>query len=494
MTSTISLTGAVPMGSSEGASFAWTGTWASSVLESTAKGTPVLVVSDDALLRNNLQQHLVAAGYEVELAVDGADAIRRVTGKKLVVLMDLQMLRGDDLECLRSIRLNNRYAQIVVMVGADEARKGAEALKMGAYEMLTKPFQSAELLAVLRQAAKTARMFRDYQELRAALVGATTTAEFTAVNPKSQALLREVERLAKTEATVLITGDAGTGKSSIARLIHQNSSRSQGPFIVVNCGSLSQEILEAELFGTTRDKLKGIERPGRFELADGGTLVLNEITNLPLEVQLKLLAFLQNRTVQRVGSQDARRVDVRLIITGRRPLSAACKEGRFREDLLQRLNAQAIEIPALRDRVEDLPQLVETICKRIARNRGNQSVTLGVEAIQLLRQHSWAGNLRELENVLERAAAASTGDTIDETTLKTILASSAANIHSSGQATGSMLAGRTLDDIEKQAIIETLRAYRGNKARSARILGISEKSIYNKMRRLGIPFDLVGSA
>jgi DNA-binding NtrC family response regulator len=339
-------------------------------------------------------------------------------------------------------------------------------------------------------------MFRDYQELRAALVAPRTVAEFPAVSAKSQAVVREVDRLAKTDATVLITGESGTGKSVVARLIHQRSNRSQGPFVVVNCAALPQELLEEELFGTTRDRVRGtsLERAGRIEMADGGTLVLHEIANCPLEVQTRLLGLLQNRTVQRIGSTDAQRVDVRMVLTSRRSLSSACQEGRLREDLLQRLSPQVIEMPAMRERLEDLPQLVESIRQRLIQARGGRPLTIGSDCLQLLKQHNWTGNVRELECVLERAFLNSPGDALEASTLKMILADSTKVTQSAAQSGISMLAGRTLDDIEKQAIIETLQAYRGNKARSARILGISEKSIYNKMRRLGIPFDLVGSA
>jgi DNA-binding NtrC family response regulator len=229
-------------------------------------------------------------------------------------------------------------------------------------------------------------------------------------------------------------------------------------------------------------------------MADGGTLVLHEIANCPLEVQTRLLGLLQNRTVQRIGSTDAQRVDVRMVLTSRRSLSSACQEGRLREDLLQRLSPQVIEMPAMRERLEDLPQLVESIRQRLIQARGGRPLTIGSDCLQLLKQHNWTGNVRELECVLERAFLNSPGDALEASTLKMILADSTKVTQSAAQSGISMLAGRTLDDIEKQAIIETLQAYRGNKARSARILGISEKSIYNKMRRLGIPFDLVGSA
>jgi DNA-binding NtrC family response regulator len=496
MTSTLSMSGVMPVGGLNESSYAPAVAWSAPVLESTVKGAAVLIASDDSLLRNSLQQHLSAAGYEVEGSADAADVARRAAGRKLIVLLDLQMLKGDDLDALKTIRQSNRYAQIVVMAGAEEAKKATEALRLGAYELLNKPFQSAELLAVLRQAAKTARMFRDYQELRAALVAPRTVAEFPAVSAKSQAVVREVDRLAKADATVLITGESGTGKSVVARLIHQRSNRSQGPFVVVNCAALPQELLEEELFGTTRDRVRGtsLERAGRIEMADGGTLVLHEIANCPLEVQTRLLGLLQNRTVQRIGSTDAQRVDVRMVLTSRRSLSSACQEGRLREDLLQRLSPQVIEMPAMRERLEDLPQLVESIRQRLIQARGGRPLTIGSDCLQLLKQHNWTGNVRELECVLERAFLNSPGDALEANTLKMILADSTKVTQSAAQSGISMLAGRTLDDIEKQAIIETLQAYRGNKARSARILGISEKSIYNKMRRLGIPFDLVGSA
>ncbi|TVQ01999.1 MAG: sigma-54-dependent Fis family transcriptional regulator [Planctomycetaceae bacterium] len=349
--------------------------------------------------------------------------------------------------------------------------------------------------------------------------------------------MNQITRLSAVDSTVFIGGESGTGKSTVARMIHQQSHRRQGPFVSINCASLPRDLLTSELFGHTKGSFTGAvkDRAGHAEVADGGTLFLDEIGDLPLELQPKLLTFLQDRTVQRLGSSDVRKVDVRLIVATHRDLTEMCREQAFRQDLYFRLMVLSIEIPPLRHRSAELPSMAEGILARICERMATEPKRLTAEAIRLLLQHSWPGNIRELENVLERAVAFSSESEIKP---KDLLLNHVALVRSgpSGDQavpepidrnphelkpsqdplTASLpadalphvgtslpqgvafslpptnavspysLVGKTLDEIERDAIIHTLSACRGNKAQTARVLGISEKSIYNKMRRLAI--------
>lgn len=498
MASTLTLPGALPFArtfeKNSSAPPSWPQNWSAPSEDDTARGIHVLIVDDDPLVREVLRRHLAAVGYLVEAAENSDDAHRRITEETCVVLLDLRLPGVDGLDCLRSLRQSYRDAQVIVMTASDDVRDAVEAMKLGAYEYLTKPLDPSVLLPLMRQAAKNALLAKEHQGLRAAVVTPQTAAELPAVDQKTQTLLRQVERIAQLDSTVLITGESGTGKTTLARMIHQRGPRANGPFVAVNCASLPRDLIEAELFGHKRGAFTGAsyDRPGRVEIADGGTLLLDEIGDLPLELQPKLLTFLQDRTVQRIGSNEMRTVDVRLIVATHQPLMTMCQERKFREDLFYRLNVLSLEVPPLRERTADLPQLIQAIQERISHRRGGRKLPLTPAAMDLLLHHSWPGNIRELENVLERASAYCEGAAIDASDLKISLpTSSQGGAAPVGSGPGRDLAGRTLDDIERQAIIETLHAFRGNKARSARALGISEKSIYNKMRRLGIAFDIV---
>ena len=449
----------------------------------------ILVADDDPVTLEVLAHYLNAAGYQTTTARDGREATERMSAEISVACFDLEMPHASGLDCLRFVRKNFRDANVIMVSGRGDIQDAVSAMKEGAFDYITKPFDREELLARVNQACWAGRLARDNRNLREAVSSAPPTCDFVARSQVSQELVRQIAKVGALDSTVLITGESGTGKTTVARMIHQSGERANGPFVTVNCASLPRDLVEAELFGHAKGAFTGAihDRPGRAEIADGGTLFLDEIGDLPLELQPKLLTFLQDRTVQRIGSNRVQTVDVRLIAATHQDLARMCRDRRFREDLYFRLNVIAIRMPALREHLEDLPEMANQILQRIGRRRGQPALTIEPAAESALLTHGWRGNVRELENVLERASAFCDSNVIRVSDL--MFSSTGFDTVSPVammQPTAQQLANRTLDDLEKQAIIETLQSCSGNKAEAARRLGVSEKSIYNKMKRFGI--------
>jgi DNA-binding NtrC family response regulator len=447
----------------------------------------VLVADDEPLARRSLARCLDSAGYHVVVARHGREALDLMEEEILVALLDLNMPEATGMECLESIRGDFPDTQIIVVSGEGEIEDAVAAMKAGAFEYVTKPFDPGELLVHVAQAVKHAQLKRDHRGLREAVGYSLPAVEFSANTAAAKQLLSRIARVAAIDSNVLITGESGTGKSTIARLVHQRGARSSGPFVAVNCASLPRDLIESELFGHAKGAFTGAinNRPGRAEIADGGTLFLDEIGDLPLELQPKLLTFLQERTLQRVGCNKVRKVDVRVIAATHQDLASMCSEKRFREDLYYRLNVLSLHVPPLRERQEDIDALTSHVLQQIAQRRQCIEYEIENDALQLLRQYDWPGNIRELENTLERASAFCHEYQIVRGDIEFTATGRAAEADHQA-ATPRTLAGKTLAEIEMQAIQDTLTACEGNKAQSARQLGISEKSIYNKMRRHGM--------
>ena len=443
----------------------------------------VLLADDDPVTLKLVDHHLKHAGFTTRLAADGEEALARLDAEVAVAIFDLQMPKMGGLDCLRKARERFPDLPVLIISQAGEIRDAVEAIKQGAFEFISKPIDPDELLARIQQAERSVELAAENRQLRQAVGTPSISAEIVGSSPFSTWLADRAKKMATLDSTVLITGESGTGKTTVARMIHHLGPRRSGPFIAVSCAALPRDLIEAELFGHVKGAFTGAvsDRPGRAEMADGGTLFLDEIGDLPLELQPKLLTFLQDRTVQRIGGTATRSVDVRVIAATHQDLEARSKKGEFRQDLFFRLAVLTLPMMSLRERPEDIPVFAEHVLSRIAAKRGEKPYQLVEGAVDQLAAHPWPGNIRELENVLERASAFCEEGRIAPADLG--LFESPAG-HTS--ASSSKLAGLTLAEIERRAIIETLAACSGNKKAAARSLGIDEKSIYNKMKRLEI--------
>jgi DNA-binding NtrC family response regulator len=447
-----------------------------------AAGRSVLIADDDPVTLKLLDHQLRSAGFETRLASDGAKALERLDASVSLAIFDLQMPELDGIECLKRARERFPDLPVLIISQAGEIRSAVEAIKQGAFEFISKPIDPDELLARLRQAENAARLSAENRQLRRAVEVPSIEPAMIGKSEFSRWLTDRCRKIAGLDSTVLITGESGTGKTTVARMIHHLGPRRSGPFVAVSCAALPRDLIEAELFGHVRGAFTGAisDRPGRAEMADGGTLFLDEIGDLPLELQPKLLTFLQDRVLQRIGETQVRKVDVRVIAATHQDLEEKVQQHSFRQDLYFRLAVLTLEMKPLRDRSEDVLVFAEHILSRIASQRRERPFEISPEAVKLLEGYSWPGNIRELENVLERGTAFCESAKLEPDDLGLC---EAEVVEDSSPIS---LAGQTLDEIERRAIIDTLSLLGGNKKGAAKMLGIDEKSIYNKMRRLGI--------
>jgi DNA-binding NtrC family response regulator len=355
-----------------------------------------------------------------------------------------------------------------------------ESMRLGAFWYVSKKNAPSEMNELIKKAHAFATLQIQNRELRQSLGGYSRSEGFQGISAESLKVLDRAKRAAELDSTLLITGESGTGKSTLAGYIHEMSPRKNSPFVFVSCASMPRDLLEAELFGHEKGAFTGAltARIGRIEAAEGGTLFLDEIGDLPLELQPKLLVFLQERIFQRLGSNRVQRVDVRIIAATNQPLQKMCNEKNFREDLFYRLNVLNIDILPLRKRTEDILPYARSYAEKISK-RHSRVIRLSESAEQALVNYHWPGNIRELQNVLERAVAFAKSDEIDKADLFD-------GTDDLTDTTSRAFAGTTLEEVEKKAIIDTLNFCSGNKARAAKILGVSEKTIYNKLQKLGL--------
>lgn len=444
----------------------------------------ILVVDDDLGLRQSLTLLLDSEGYEVSAEGVPEKGLQRALRESFdVVLCDVRMPDMDGLEFLRRYQEGDGRALVIMMSAYGGEDAAIEAMKEGAYDYLPKPFRSDEVVLTLRKAAEREQL-RDRVAMLEAELARWHDTSVVADSPSMRHVMELATRVAAHTTTVLVTGESGTGKEVVARAIHRMSPRRDAPFVAVNCAAIPENLLESELFGHRKGAFTGAatDRAGLFEEANGGTLLLDEIGDLPIGLQAKLLRVLQEGEVRRVGDSKARKVDTRVIAATARELERDVGAGRFREDLYYRLNVVRIHIPPLRDRPEDLDGLVAAFVRRAAQ-RGGREIELASEAMAAIRRHRWPGNVRELENALERALVLSTDDTLDP---GAFALQPAAAANTAAIADGPRTLKEAVAEAEGHAIREALVATDGNRQAAARILGISVRSLFYKLKQLDV--------
>lgn len=448
----------------------------------------ILVADDDDGLRLILQFSFEKAGFQVLLAKDGREALSIMSDRVEVAVLDLMMPQMGGIECLEQIRRDFPDTQVILMTGSREGgrtKRAVEAMKKGAFDYVNKPVEQEELIALVRQAAHTSKLGREVQQLRSSFGSPAVENPFLGTSPSAKKLSSQVEKVAQLDSTVLVTGESGVGKGLLARWIHASSPRHAAPFVTINCTALPRDLVEAELFGHEKGAFTGAQgqRLGKLEIADGGTIFLDEIGDMPLDLQPKLLSFLQDRVISRIGGRAEIPVDVRVVAATNQELKKMVAENRFREDLFFRLNVLPLHISPLRERKEDISLLAVHFLQKIAIRRGVEAFVLSDEAREIMAEYRWPGNVRELENIMERASAFCDAPVISASDLPEELRSPAAV----GDSSGLHLAGLKMSEIEQRAIEQTLESCGNNRTEAARMLGISERSIYNKIRQLGLP-------
>jgi two-component system response regulator HydG len=447
-----------------------------------ANGT-ILVVDDDTAHRTMLRTLVGGWGYEIAEADDGEAAIARVRERAYdLVLMDVRMLKVSGIEALAAIKHLNPAIPVVIMTAYSSVESAVEALKQGAHDYLTKPLDFDKLRITLERALEHTRLKQENQRLRQSLGLQFDRSQIIAQSPAMMTLLDTVSQVAPSEATVLITGESGTGKELIAAAIHFNSPRRDGPFVRLNCAAITESLLESELFGHEKGAFTGAERrrEGRFHQADGGSLFLDEVSEMPLSMQVKLLRVLQEREFTRVGGNDVVRVDVRLIAATNRQLADRIAAGHFREDLYYRLNVVGLAVPPLRERREDIPLLAQHFLEVFAERNRKPLKGFTPQAMNGITRYGWPGNVRELMNAVERAVVLARADYLIEADFPLLPAAEPAP--PAAASAGNL----PLDEIEKATILRTLEAAGGNKSETARRLGITRRTLHKKLKAYGV--------
>jgi DNA-binding NtrC family response regulator len=455
-------------------------------------GLRILFADDEAHLRDLMQMELPRIGHEVTVCPDGVAAVKALEkGSFDVALLDIKMPGLTGIEVLAKVRQASPDTQVIIMTGHATVDTAVQALRLGAFDYLTKPCKWAELEVLLARVAERRDLTNKATAFEARLKAVEGTPLLVGDTPSMQAIRRQIDMVAPTDAGVLILGETGTGKELIARNLHDKSRRSSHGFIPVNCGALPENLVESELFGHRKGAFTGADanRKGLFEVANGGTLFLDEVGELDKSVQVKLLRFLESGEIRRVGENDPFRVDVRVLCATHRDLREMIETDAFREDLFFRINTFEITLPALRDRKADIAALARHMLKRYNARKGGLEPTLTPEAIEALTAHDWPGNIRELANAIERASILSGGGPILPEHLPTQGYSRRAMTANPTTAVAgphfTVPEGNpTLRDVEMKYIQVVLEKYNGNKPAAAKELGIALKTLYNKINQL----------
>ena len=447
------------------------------------KDSRILVVDDEASQRDLLKMVLTEEGFSVDTASSGEEAVLKVEDRFYnLVIMDMKMGGMGGLEALKSIKEISSAVQVLIVTAYASVDTAVDAMRSGALNYLTKPIDLEELKVQVDKTMQFSDLVAENESLKAQVAGAFEASQIIGNSPRILEIFDTLRMVAPTEATVLILGESGTGKELVADAVHANSPRKKGPLVKVNCAALPETLLESELFGHEKGSFTGAvaRREGRFKLADKGTLFLDEIAEMSLLLQAKLLRVIQTRSFERVGGTETITSDVRLIVATNRDLEEEVRENRFREDLFYRLNVVPVTLPPLRERREDIPLLAEHFLSEIAERNRKLIRGFSPQAMDLLVRNRWKGNVRELENVVERAIIMARGDLIQPGDLPGHLTDEG-DTPSAG-----IIPGRPLSDIEREAIISTLEMTGGNRTETAKLLGISRRTLQYKLKEFKI--------
>jgi DNA-binding NtrC family response regulator len=444
----------------------------------------ILIVDDEESILDSCTQVLRKTGYKVQGAGNGIDGIQLFKNHFFhVVLLDLRLPGVEGMEVLRIIKEDNPETPVIIITGYASIESAVETIKHGAFDYIAKPFSAEELRVVVKKALKSRDIFFENISLKTEL---RDKVHFDMVVGKSKAMEKVmdiVRRVSPSESTVLITGESGTGKELLAREIHKHSPRLDAPFVVVDCGALVESLFESELFGHVKGSFTGAfeTKHGRFEVANGGTIFLDEISNISMNIQAKLLRVIQEREVTRIGSTKPINMDIRIIAATNENLADLVRQGKFREDLFYRLSVVPIHIPPLRDRKQDIPLLVEHFLEKYCRRVKKPIKNISVQVVKALSDYDWPGNIRELENTIERAVVLSPGDEIrlDDLIYHGIGTKFSLLPPEDGQY-------KPLEEIESQYISAVLKAHHNNRSQTAKVLGIDRKTLLSKIKKFNL--------
>ena len=443
----------------------------------------VLVVEDDPATRVGLTELVRTWGFHADCASDGEEALEKVTTfRPAIVVTDLVMPRMDGLQLLHALQDQGSDVSLVILTAQGTVETAVEAIKAGAYDYLTKPVDPQRLRILLDKVVERQETLREVKALRRQLREHGSFGRLVGNSPGMRKIYRTIEQAAPTDASVLISGESGTGKELVAQTIRQLSPRAGAPYVPINCAAIPETLLESEIFGHEKGAFTGAveRRQGCFELADHGTLFLDEVAEMTPTTQVKLLRVLQERAFRRLGARQEQKVDVRVIAATNANPAEAVRKGKLREDLYYRLNVFTIELPPLRERREDLPLLVQAFLNEFNERNGRAIAAVDQPAMRMFEQYLWPGNVRELRNVIERATILADGSFIGVKHLPVVLVRAGESV----QPTLELRPGTTVEEAERRLIKMTLEHTRDNKTRAAAILGISLKTLHNKLNKL----------
>ncbi len=450
-----------------------------------------MVADDDSSIRSLLKQLLTDEGYAVIEAATGSEVVEQVkNGSPDLVIMDVRMPELDGIEALQKVKASSPRTNVLIMTAFGSSNAAIKAMELGAFDYVTKPFELDKISHTVKRAFQYQDLTQEVQVLRDEISSLVQTERIVGNSAAMQEVYKTVGKVAKSDATVLITGESGTGKELVAEALHYNSTRRSGPLVKVSCAALPETLLEAELFGHEKGSFTGAMamRKGRFELADKGTIFLDEIGEMSLATQTKLLRVLQERRIERIGSAIPIKVDIRVICATNKDLQKQVEQQKFRDDLFYRLNVINIHMPALRDRKEDIPALVEHFLAKHRYSASAQPATISEEALKRLMEYDWPGNVRKLENVVERAVVLSRGQIITSRELPFGEHEGGDHDEEGGEEVSAEKSffKKSVAQFEKDLIMKALRDAGGNRSKAAEMLGIYRRLLYAKIKEYGL--------